>query len=216
MKIRAFYTRNGDLKYISHLNTIDLLQRAVFSTNKKIDFTKGFNPRPKMSFSNPLPLGVSSDFEVFDVDIIDEVVISDFIRKMNDYLPDEIQIIKAYNADTSPSISKIINYSIYEFTIYSNIELENLNLDIEELVISRERKTKKGSPREFVRENIASNVKIISGFEKIEDGKYQIVAQLENSVNKIVNPVNFIIGLFSKYNIKISTDDIDIHKKEMK
>jgi len=216
MKIRAFYTRSGDLKYISHLNTIDLLQRAVFSTNKKIDFTKGFNPRPKMSFGNPLPLGVSSDFEVFDVDIIDEVLISDFISKMNDYLPDEIQIIKAYNADTSPSISKIINYSIYEFIIYSNIELENLNLDIEELIISRERKTKKGSPREFVRENIASNVKIISGFEKIEDGKYQIVAQLENSVNKIVNPVNFIIGLFSKYNIKISTDDIDIHKKEMK
>ncbi len=59
-------------------------------------------------------------------------------------------------------------------------------------------------------------MKIISGFEKIEDGKYQIVAQLENSVNKIVNPVNFIIGLFSKYNIKISTDDTDIHKKEMK
>lgn len=216
MKIRAFYTRNGDLKFISHLNTIDLLQRGVFSTDKKIAFTKGFNPRPKMSFGNPLPLGVSSDLEVFDVEIIDEIEISEFIKKMNEYLPEEIQIIKAYNADTSPSISKIIEYSIYEFTIYSEIKLENVNLDFEELMISRERKSKKGSPREFIRENIGPNVKLISSFDKMEDGKYRIVAQLENSLDKIINPVNFILGLFSKYNMNISIDDVDIHKKDMK
>ena len=66
MKIRGFYTRNKDLKFISHLNTVDLLQRAIFYTNAKIKFSEGFNVHPKMSFGNPLPLGVSSDFEVFD------------------------------------------------------------------------------------------------------------------------------------------------------
>lgn len=217
MKIRAFYTRKGDLKFISHLNTIDLLQRAVFTTEKKIAFTEGFNPRPKMSFGNPLPLGVSSDLEVFDVEIVGDVKIIDFVNKLNEYLPDEVQIVRAYNADDSPSISKIIKHSIYEYTIYTDIELDKVDIDIsDELIISRERKTKKGHPREFVRENISKNSKIINKFQKLEKGKYSLTAQLENSVDKIINPLNFINGLFSKYNLNISLDDVVIHKKDMK
>ena len=114
MKIRAFYTRNGDLKFISHLNTINLLQRAVFSTNEEVAFSEGFNPHPIMSFGNPLPLGVSSDLEVFDVEFVNEIDISGFTKKMNEYLPKEVQIVRAYGAEDSDSISKIIKNSVYE------------------------------------------------------------------------------------------------------
>ena len=90
-------------------------------------------------------------------------------------------------------------------------------MDIDdELIIVRERKTKKNHPREFIRENIASNIKILSKFEKIDEDTYLLVAQLENSVNKIINPVNFINGLFEKLNIKVPIEDVSIHKKDMK
>ncbi len=217
MKIRAFYTRNGDLKFISHLNTINLLQRAVFSTNEEVAFSEGFNPHPIMSFGNPLPLGVSSDLEVFDVEFVNEIDISGFTKKMNEYLPKEVQIVRAYGAEDSDSISKIIKNSVYEYTIYTKLDLSSIDVDIDdELIIVRERKTKKNHPREFIRENIASNIKILSKFEKIDEDTYLLVAQLENSVNKIINPVNFINGLFEKLNIKVPIEDVSIHKKDMK
>lgn len=217
MKIRAFYTRNGDLKFISHLNTINLLQRAVFSTNEEVAFSEGFNPHPIMSFGNPLPLGVSSDLEVFDVEFVNEIDVPSFTKKMNEYLPKEVQIVRAYGAEDSDSISKIIKNSIYEYTIYTKLDLSSIDVDIDdELIIVRERKTKKNHPREFIRENIASNIKILSKFEKIDEDTYLLVAQLENSVNKIINPVNFINGLFEKLNIKVPIEDVSIHKKDMK
>lgn len=217
MKIRAFYTRNGDLKFISHLNTINLLQRAVFSTNEEVAFSEGFNPHPKMSFGNPLPLGVSSDLEVFDVEFINDIDIPSFTKKMNEYLPKEVQIVRAYGADGSESISKIIKNSIYEYTIYTEIDLSNFDINIDdELTIVRERKTKKNHPREFIRENIAENVNILSNFEKVDEDTYLLIAQLENSVNKIINPMNFINGLFEKLDIEISIEDVSIHKKDMR
>lgn len=216
MKIRVHYTRRGDLKFISHLNTIDLLQRAIFYSDERVLFTEGFNPRPRMSFSNPLPLGVSSDLEIFDIELDGDTNIPSFIFKLNEYLPEEIRVIDAYNAENLDSINKSINYSIYLFYIYTNIKLDLLEIEIgKEFMVNRMKKIKHNR-RENVNENIADYVSIISGFKEIKEGLYYIEAQLENSTNKIINPINFIEGLLNKYELDIPLDEIKIHKKDMR
>lgn len=216
MKIRFFYTRKDDLKFISHLNTVDLLQRAIFYTNVRVKFSEGFTPHPKMSFGNPLPLGVSSDCEVFDVELDEEINIDSFTDKLNEYLPNEIKIFKAYELDENISISKIFNYSIYEFYIYTNENLENIKLDINELIIERKKKSKHKKYFEFILEDISDYIEIIEPFTKYDNETYKLVARLENSVEKIINPIRFIEGIMDKYNLNISIYDISIHKKEMK
>ncbi len=216
MKLRILYTRNDELKFISHLNTVDLLQRAVFNTDYQVLFSQGFNPHPIMSFGNPLPLGVSSDFEIFDVDLVDDQVDLDkFKDQLNSYLPKQVQVFKIFLADNT-SISKVFSYSIYEFIIDSEKNLEELNLfDKKPIIIERTKKAKKKREREIVQEDITSHVEIKKNFIKLQTGEYFLEAKLENSNNKIINPMNFIQGLLKKYNINIDPVDISIHKREM-
>lgn len=216
MKLRLFYTRNGELKFISHLNTIDLLQRAVFNTDYQVSFSQGFNPHPLMSFGNPLPLGVSSDFEVFDVELEeDQVDLESFKDQLNSYLPKQVQVFEVFPAD-STSISKIFSYSLYEFTLDSSKDLEGLDLfDHRPIIIQRSRKAKKKREREIIEEDITSHVELLGPFEKLPSGEYFLQAKLENSNLKIINPMNFIQGLLKKYDIEIDPVDISIHKKEM-
>lgn len=216
MKLRIFYTRNDELKFISHLNTVDLLQRAVFNTDYQVAFSQGFNPHPIMSFGNPLPLGVSSDFEIFDVDLIDDQVDLDkFKGQLNSYLPKQVQVFKIFEADNT-SISRVFSYSIYEFILDCKEDLEELNLfDNKPIIIERTKKAKKKREREIVQEDITSHIEIKKNFTKLQTGEYFLEAKLENSNTKIINPMNFIQGLLRKYNIEIDSVDISIHKKEM-
>lgn len=216
MKLRLFYTRNDELKFISHLNTIDLLQRAVFNTGYQVAFSQGFNPHPIMSFGNPLPLGVSSDFEIFDVQLAeDQVDLDKFKNQLNAYLPDQVQVFKVFLADNT-SISKVFSYSIYEFTLDCEKNLEKLNLfDNEPIIIERTKKIKKKKERELIQEDITSHVEIKANFKKLLTGEYFLEAKLENSNSKIINPMNFIQGLLKKYGILIDPEEIFIHKREM-
>lgn len=216
MKLRLFYTRNDELKFISHLNTIDLLQRAVFNTDYQVAFSQGFNPHPIMSFGNPLPLGVSSDFEIFDVELDEDQVDLDKLKnQLNAYLPDQVQVFKVFVADNT-SISRVFSYSIYEFTLDSEKDLEKLNLfDNEPIIIERTKKIKKKREREVIQEDITGHVEIKANFKKIQTGEYFLEAKLENSNTKIINPMNFIQGLLKKYEILIDPEEIFIHKREM-
>lgn len=215
MKLRGFYKRIGDLKFISHLNTIDLLQRAVMYTGAEIIFTEGYNPHPKMSFGNPLPLGVSSDLEVFDVDVADDTDIDEFLEKTNEYLPNEVKVLKLFDATNDKSISKIFTHSIYEFYILSYESLENLKLNVEDTLLIERKKKRKNKKFDYITEEIKDYVELLSDFEKVGENEYKLTAKLETSIDKIINPMNFIKGIFNKYDLEISEDNVIIHKREM-
>lgn len=69
VKYRLFLKKEGFLKYLSHLEWIAWVQRRLRKANIELVMRGGYNPRPKLSFSAALPVGVSSkktfvDFEV--------------------------------------------------------------------------------------------------------------------------------------------------------
>ena len=64
---------DGDLKFISHHDTVRLFQRALARAALPVHFTQGFNPHPRLSLPLPRPVGVATDVDVivleFDGDI---------------------------------------------------------------------------------------------------------------------------------------------------
>ena len=55
--IRIFFEKRGRVKYISHLDLMRAMSRAVRRAALPIWYTEGFNPKPYLSFPLPLPLG---------------------------------------------------------------------------------------------------------------------------------------------------------------
>lgn len=66
-RYRVSYRKQGVLRFISHLDWMRMLFRMISNTDLQTVFTEGFSPHPKVSLSPPLPLGVESKTEYFDI-----------------------------------------------------------------------------------------------------------------------------------------------------
>jgi len=54
----------GSLRFLSHAQTLRVFQRACVRAGLKIQYSQGFNPRPRLSLPLPRPVGVASDDEL--------------------------------------------------------------------------------------------------------------------------------------------------------
>ena len=66
---RVRYSRIGGSKYFGHLEMLQLIFRTLSRAGLPVVFSQGFNPTPKVSFSQALPVGMESLDEYFDVDL---------------------------------------------------------------------------------------------------------------------------------------------------
>ena len=51
------FSKTGTSCYISHLDLVRVFHRAFKRAGIKLEYSKGFNPHPKMGFAQPLSLG---------------------------------------------------------------------------------------------------------------------------------------------------------------
>jgi len=148
-KIISKYSKTGNLKYISHLDVLRFIQRSVKRANIPAKYSEGFNPHMRTSFGFPLSLGNESMGEYFELELNEKVDIQDFILKMNNVLPKEMQIISAEYTDGEESIMSRCSFVEYLINIeFDNLDINNLNEYFEEMVnkgaiYKRKKKNKK-------------------------------------------------------------------------
>ncbi|WP_294796374.1 TIGR03936 family radical SAM-associated protein [uncultured Fenollaria sp.] len=160
MKILCKFTKLGYLKFISHLDLVDLFQRTLFQNKVDVKFSEGFNPHPRMSIAYPLPLGIESNSEYMEIYLNSKIDLKDFLIKMNERLPQGIKIVEA-KYDDDESISNKVKSVVYAFKLLNTFYDKNKDIDIaKELdkvnamdIVEIERKRKKGKRRIFVKEN---------------------------------------------------------------
>ena len=94
-RLKVIFSKNGDLRFISHLDLMRLFQRAARRARLPVTITKGFSPHLKMSITKALKLGVASQSEeaVFYMDVGLEP--QSFIQSMNAALPEGVKVEKA-------------------------------------------------------------------------------------------------------------------------
>jgi radical SAM-linked protein len=114
MKKRIVFDRVGDMKYISHLDTIRFLERLFKKTGIKIKHSEGFHPRPKLSFGNPVSLGDEVYNELMDAEIISEISDEKILELLNLNSPDGFIFKKVYDVPKKSGIANDYNILIYE------------------------------------------------------------------------------------------------------
>lgn len=58
------YEKQGLAAFYPHLGIVEALERALSIAGVPVSMSEGFNPAPRLEISQPLPLGVSSRYEV--------------------------------------------------------------------------------------------------------------------------------------------------------
>jgi radical SAM-linked protein len=148
-RFRIRYTKEGRLRFISHLEMISLFSRAFARAGIQLEYSKGFHPHPKIAMGPALPVGVCSVTEFLDVSVLGSLFEDALATRLNRALPEEIRITGVnWIPAQAPAVSSIICFGEYLLRIPRETFKKSPSrliidlMDREEILVSRVRKGK--------------------------------------------------------------------------
>lgn len=118
MLLRCEYHVDSDLRFLSNLDMMHLMERALRRAKIPYALSEGFNPHLKLSLGTVLPVGLWGLREYFDLELSQPMEPEEFINALNKALPPamglaQVRVIESH----SPALMKIINSAAYRFVI---------------------------------------------------------------------------------------------------
>jgi radical SAM-linked protein len=108
------YSKEGDASFLSHREAMRSLERALRRSRLPLSFTEGYSPRPRMSFSPALPLGVAAEAEYIEVAVLEEVDGAEVKERLNQALPEGLRVREVQTlAPTMPKLSRWARYGLF-------------------------------------------------------------------------------------------------------
>ncbi|MFC1809591.1 TIGR03936 family radical SAM-associated protein [Candidatus Omnitrophota bacterium] len=100
------FSKKGILKYISHLDLVNMFDRALRRTKVPVYYSKGYNPKIKMSFIGARKLGEEIETDVFRIYLLEEILPNTLKNYLNNELPEEIRISDITKEETTSTDKK--------------------------------------------------------------------------------------------------------------
>jgi radical SAM family uncharacterized protein/radical SAM-linked protein len=153
-RIRIWFGKTGDMALVGHLDLMKLFDRVVRRVSLPISFTGGYNPKPRISSANALPLGATSSGEIMDFDLTEFIEETEFKQKLAAALPETLPIyqVQIVNIKSQP-LSVLAEKAAYQLWIKSEnyATPEQWQAWIQDILnsdnILLEKKTKSGKTR---------------------------------------------------------------------
>jgi radical SAM family uncharacterized protein/radical SAM-linked protein len=94
-KVRLKLRKAGRTTAVSHLEFMTVLHRAVRRAKLPVRYSGGFHPAPRISFGDALPIGVSSETELVDLELTEYRAPAAVRQALNRELPEDIRVLAA-------------------------------------------------------------------------------------------------------------------------
>lgn len=112
-KVRAVFTKTDRSIYISHLDLMRCMQRAMKRARIPVWYTEGFNPHAYIMFPLALALGVRSGCEIMDFTITEEMPGDEIIKRLNSALPSGIQLLSVSEPQKKHTEIAMAEYKVF-------------------------------------------------------------------------------------------------------
>ncbi|MFP4452352.1 MAG: TIGR03960 family B12-binding radical SAM protein [Desulfobacterales bacterium] len=93
-RIKVVYTKLNRARYLGHLELSNILVRALRRAGICLVYSRGYNPKPRIAFSDALPVGTESLCESFFMSIADKTSCVDIKEVLNRMLPDGLTVTR--------------------------------------------------------------------------------------------------------------------------
>ncbi len=100
--VRIWFKKMGMSRYVSHLDLMRAMSRALRRAKVPLWYTEGYNPHPYMTFSLPLSLGMESLCESMDIRIEGECTNEEIFGMLKGSMPPGIEIISVDEPQYDP------------------------------------------------------------------------------------------------------------------
>ncbi len=96
-RLRIQFAKQGALRYVGHLDLATTWERVLRRAELPLEYTRGFNPRPRLQFAAALPVGLTSEAELVDVWLTERVSLdpaSALIERLNATSPGGLRTLQ--------------------------------------------------------------------------------------------------------------------------
>ncbi len=213
--VRLRFERKNKLKFLSYFDQIEIIKRTLRMANSPLNYTCGFNPQIKISFSPPTPVGYESKSEYVDVEFYKKISKEELTDKIKKFLPEGMNLIEIKIFDLP--LNKIVPLNscinLTEYIITSNIifneellkEFKKKNNFITEKYDHKDNKIKKIDVCELIKE-----IKIL---EKTKLYLLQRLIPQKNLKPEIIVGEIFSIPKQELYKLNITRENLYIETK---
>ena len=100
--VEVTYSKLGPARFFGHLEQANIMARALRRAGITVRYSGGFHPMPRISYDNPLPLGIESEAETFRMAVAADVSCEQLKAALNTELPEGLAIVacRAYARDS--------------------------------------------------------------------------------------------------------------------
>ena len=117
MKIRVRFSKQGQMKFIGHLDMVRYFQKVMRRGEIDVAYSEGFSPHQKMSFAAPLSVGVLSKGEYFDMEVNSTLSTKEAIEGINEQNVEGVKVLSYKllpdNAKNAMAVMSAADYFVY-------------------------------------------------------------------------------------------------------
>ena len=152
--LRATFKKGEALRYTGHLDILRTFVRGMRRAEIPFKYSEGFNPHAVMSFALPLGVGTTSECEIVEIQMKEQIPVNEFIKAVNEKMPPQsIEVISAEYSDAkTPVIVKA------EYVIEYESETDLNYAEIEEALSGKEILIEKKSKRQMKEINLSDHI----------------------------------------------------------
>ena len=123
-KLKILYSRKETSRYFGHLELVNIFLRAIRRAKIPVKYSEGFHPMPKVSFADPLPVGMESLEEILYLTVPADIKPSKVMDGLNNQLPTGL---KVHGCETAPLKSALENPEAIGYMVTSKNGIFNKN-----------------------------------------------------------------------------------------
>jgi radical SAM-linked protein len=118
MRLRIHFAKTAPMRYTGHLDLHRTWERTFRRARLPLAYTQGFNPHPRLTLAAALPLGFTSESELLDVWLEQDLPTGQVQEALEPALPPGLQVIQIEVIDSqAPTLQAQVRSSDYVVTL---------------------------------------------------------------------------------------------------
>lgn len=195
--VRIIFSKTGRAKYVSHLDLMRTMTRALRRAAIPLWYTEGFNRHPYLTFAAPLSLGYEGLRESMDIRLEEDMDYGVLVDQLNAVLPMGMVAVEANEAQ-----AKVKDLTAAEYRITFGCSASSVKelLSLPEIMV--EKRTKKKTMKTIDIRPYFSNAVV----EAMGENRSVMTVTLSCGSTENINPGLFVTALGQYLNASVDAE----------
>lgn len=122
MRIRITFSKSGPMQYVGHLDLHRSWERTFRRSGLPLAYSQGFHPQPRLNLACALPVGFTSQCEILDAWLEEEISIDQIRKAVSSALPPGLEVHGLEIIDLqAPALQTQVTSAVYIITLLDEI-----------------------------------------------------------------------------------------------